>query len=519
MASVLIIDDEARQVKSLKKIIEKYRPDFKIFEAYNGQQGWDTVNNSDIDVVITDIRMPIMNGMDLINRIAKMKPDIKMVLLSGYGQFNYAQGALKCGVIDYLVKPIGKEDIIQIINKIEKILIKESKQDKSGLIYQNHLLNSLISGKIIAEEQAELLNMIPQDGPGIVVSVHIEKIENDAILDSKAEWFEHSFMKGLSSLGSCFVFNQEREDKELVGLVFLHSHLQEKKHDISSKLRRVLEDIQSKSHNKVVFGVSFVSNMLCEQAEASYNDAVLALKHKFYLCDEKVIWRSKVNLFKDTFELLSQKTNFLEAIQSKDWQKVSDLVKKMFTISGLDGYPDPDQLKLETIQFLILIVQELKSFIPEKVFMEYPSNIKRRLNACEEFLELRYCTKEFLLEFIDIVDRLQQQDKNLVVIQKCQEYMQENYWEDLSLDFLAKLFHFNPSYFSNLFKSKAGIGFSEYLLHIRIQQAKSLLVSSNKKISDIARQVGFRDAAYFNKLFKRATGVSPNSFRRMTGNE
>ncbi|WP_276352239.1 response regulator [Cohnella caldifontis] len=513
MTTLLLVDDEPRQVKSLSAIIGRQRPEYRILEAADAESAWEIMEKEHVDAVLTDIRMPETDGLTLIERITLAKPHVKTVLISGYGQFEYAQKALEHRVVEYLVKPIGLPDIERILLKLEELFAKESSLKHSQAVYQEHLWNGLIAGTLTEKQRLEL--RIPAAGAGIAMAI---ERNGDPFLEDGApmEAARRTWTDLLSAMGRNIVFGDAAAGR-IVSFVWLDRSLAAKPFHTASQINRLFERLRTENPAGYVLGVSTVRPDLSKDLKEAYDEAVLALRHLFYTSDEAILWGSDSRPFTDA---VSPGSNELAepltlAVKTGDRAKAMELLDAFFQ-SREAPYPAPERIKEELKLMLWRLTEGLRDVAqPHAEPLSYERNL-RQLQECCHYQALRFRFKKIVEAFLESSGKAHE-DKNGLIILKCQAYLQEHYRDDLSLESVAALFHFNPSYFSQLFKYKTGVNFSGYLLELRIRQAMRMLENSDEKISGIAEKAGFRDAAYFNKMFKRKTGFSPNAYRQIKG--
>ncbi|WP_162848371.1 response regulator transcription factor [Paenibacillus nanensis] len=511
MLTLLIVDDEPRQVKALSVIIAKKRPDYRIIEKTDAEEAWSVIEKESIDAVLTDIRMPGTDGLALLERIHQYRPEMMTVLISGYAQFDYAKQAIQHGVVEYVVKPIGMADIDRIINALEERARKERKRKETLALYQEHLWQSMIKGTLSDRQRTELGQLMPAECPGMALILDLGKEEKQA-RDFLASW-----KTVLDPVGQNVSFADSVTGR-IATFVWLNRYYAAKPSETVSRISRLFESWKSDQSEGAVLGASTLRPNLTAELVESFGEAELALRHRFYLPEPAILWGSDIRPFADKpaakpIEIAEQ---LMLAVKAGERYKAADLVNALFQLPPSPPFPDPNLIKDQIVPVLWHMRDEMKAMIAEEETAALIDSYKVRLDSGESFGELRYHFKQLVERIIEL-SAAYRQDKNSLLILKCQTYLQERYMEDISLESVAAMFHFNASYFSNLFKNKTGINFSEYLIDLRVKHAERMLAQSNEKIHQIARKTGFHNISYFNKMFKRKTGVSPNSFRKLNG--
>jgi two-component system response regulator YesN len=517
MVSLLIIDDEPRQVHSLASVIKRFRENYVVYEAFDGKSAWNVLESVDIDAVITDIRMPGMDGIELVKRIAERMPHIKMVLLTGYGEFQYARDALRHGVLDYLVKPIGLQEIKHILGLIENALAKEADLRLKSSVYRDHLFQMLLSGQLTNQMETDIGQILQEQGFGIVLAFGSDRTPECSVQVNDV--LRRELDEQLRGLEAKVIFMIKTPSREWVALVGLRSpltgiHLTH----MNKGLQLCLEKIEDKFTFRFAVGISDQMALSVSNIQQAYGEAKIALRHRFYYFSNSLIPYQMTSPFVQSTSslLIGREEILLRAIRASDWRLVSETVMSMFKQVSKAPFPDPDVLKTDLIHFVMRIGMQLKGILSESALSDDEQKMKTRIASCEDIQSVQYAVKEFLLKWSDAVLELQN-NKNAALVRHCIEYLEQHYMEDISLDSMARQLRLSPSYCSNFFKTHMGIGFSEFLIRLRISKAKRLLLETDDKISDIALKVGFHDAAYFNKVFKRETGITPNTFRQSSG--
>lgn len=504
----MVVDDEMRQVKALSAVIRRLRPAYRILEATDVKTSWELLERESVDAVLTDIRMPDGDGLTLVERINHQKPHVRTVLISGYGQFDYAQQAISHRVIEYLIKPIGLADIERVIVKLDHLFVQDNEQRELNkeLIWHDAVTNTL------SEQQRRLIHSLsPSDGPGLAI---VFEMSGEAATNRMAS-FKERWKTVSDSLGHCETF-QEGAANRLVTLVWLSHALAAKPSEMVTKISRLLDQVRTDGFEDVSVGVSRVNSVFRQVIKEAYDEALLALQHRFYAADETVFWGSDIRLFIEKVTPRSKEIlePLVSAIKAGERHQVLKLVNDFFKPRDMPPFPDPGLIRDEVSHMVWELLHSLQTLLPaDSPEWDY-TLLRKKIKACRDYRELRQQFKKWVLQWLEISEKTNL-DKNGLLILRCQNYLQQHYMDDVSLESVAAMFHFNSSYFSILFKQRTGINFSEYLLDLRIKKAKILLEQSDEKIASISERSGFRTAAYFNKMFKRETGISPKTFRQM----
>ncbi|WP_019637075.1 response regulator [Paenibacillus fonticola] len=519
MLKLLIVDDEVRQVKALSAVIRKIRPQLEVIEAYEGETAWNIVQTESVDAIISDISMPILDGMELISRIYTFDPKIKIILLTGYSEFGYAHKAIQHGVVDYLVKPISYEGIVTAVEKFEQLTKQELVYEKTAQLYYDKLWNRMVKGELSGAELHELEDLVPKGCSGLLCLIDRQPSQNQGSSSASehAARLRSAFTAELCGLGQVVSFASSGDVERNVHLLWLDRWRISTISDVNYRLIKWAEDLRS-DFPDLQIGMSSLKSMNTAETCEAYQEASLALEHAFYLEREHLVRYESIMPFAAgrRLENHNQADLFADGIRSQERSTLSNLISHL--LEQQSPYVRPSQLKEQAAEFMFVVSERLKRMLDEPAWSELVDRHRQQIMASNRWSELRYRLMQWSEEWITHME-VMQQDKNSIIISRCQNYLKQHYMKDVSLEEVAQKYHFNASYFSNLFKNKTGINFSDYLLETRIHHAKQLLMNTDEKITHISQSVGFRNTAYFIKMFKRKTGLSPNTFRQMAGKE
>lgn len=535
MYKLLLVDDEARQVKALENIISRLKPQYEIFKAENGQEALSFLRYNSIDILMTDIKMPMMDGLELIEKLSETGQKTKIVILSGYEEFSYAQKAIRFNVHDYLVKPVSKNDLQELLDRIEKSLEDERKQiqqqislkqrlDNSLPVYLEHQLNKWVRGKLDEEGCREISSIFSQNIYGAVFIMDCHRIEKPSEVldqDKTSEYLQRikfAIKNNLKPVGHTISFPLEGYRDFVVTIISTDHPFKLSSYTISKRLNDVIKELQFELHTVITLGLSHPADNICANISACFHEAFTAIEKRFFTGLGKIIYPSDPSA-KPAFvlDLTLTEEELAEAFRRMDKNAVLRITGKTFEKVDADCCFEPERFKEE---WMILVLNQMKclySMMTEEEYHACIHDVKEKISRCRDYKQLWHCINRTLGDAIDLLNS-RVNSKNSIIIEKCKKFMDENFMRDLSLESVAQKYSFNPSYFSNLFKNHLGVGFSEYLIRIRMEKAQALLKSSGDSMADIAEKVGFHDPTYFNRVFKRQTGYSPLRYRKMYEN-
>ncbi|MFV0527842.1 MAG: response regulator [Lachnospiraceae bacterium] len=535
MYKVLIADDEAKVCKLIQNVIDWEALGVEVVGiAQDGITALQIIEDKTPDIVITDIRMPGYDGLQLIEKAKALDKDIYFIIISGHRQFDYAHNAIKFGVEDYLLKPIREEELISIVTRVvnekDKLRLKESHTEElqqqvtrdAQTMRRNFMENLIANPNYFAGKDYARNAGYPQvqDESGVYQAVVIKP---DIAIETENE---ETYLILLKRIQEIVEEEFARENEEFLSTVkeegvflILHSDALDQK-EMRAKLKKVMKEILRLRdlfwNIQVTVGLGLVTDALCSIQNSIY-EAKRAVLNRLLLGTGRII---------ESTDLPPAKTQVTELFNSK----VRNELLKQIEILDVDAVVRTiEQIKQETllrqdldgmlVALLCSEIIEVYDFgfrnIGEELSKENMQNeFYRRFCRCvslqEVFEQLLVLFRHHMMDFAE--DKRQTEIRPIRDVKK---YVQQHYQEALRLEDMGKLVGFNATYFSSIFKKETGQGFSEYLIQIRVDKAKELLAEQNIGMVEVAEQVGYSDLKYFSRLFKKVTGLSPSDYRKL----
>lgn len=531
MLSLVIVDDERSIIDLIKNLIDPKQTDAQVVgEAENGVDAYNVILQVKPDVVITDIRMPGMTGIELIEKINQVCPGITFVVISGYRDFEYAQNALKFGAIDYLLKPIKQKDLNNLLEQLEqkksravdhevKVKSMQEQLEVSTCLLRRNLLWDLIVGN--PDQVSKALATIKSKEvfhfePGLFCMA-VVKIDSSPDVDAvnfpaaSVETVAETVSRRLRP--DCFdteyVINKTAVYLLLNYLPGRHMPLAQKEH--------TLRDLIQDNSYKYPF-LQLTISLGTEESEAaqiprSCRTAWEALRHRVDLGCGRIFNFNTLNVSGDESPILSEPgiKRLRKSIESLNRKECLDTVHQLVdeylrvcagSACGLYHYCEDLLHRMDDIAF--------------EFTQEHAIDPERMTEGIENATTVAGIEQVCISEASGILNALIAEKGNQLnrPVQMIKSYVQENYAQPISLEEVAALVHFSPVYVSSVFKKVTGSNFSNYLTEVRIEQAKNLLRTSFTGIAEIARQVGYNDARHFSKLFIKTVGIKPIEYRK-----
>lgn len=521
---ILIVDDEQVIINGLKKIIhwDEYGIEIPV-EAFNGREALEKINEYKPDLMITDIKMPEMDGLSLIKTLRENGSNIKIIIISGYNDFQYVREALKYGVENYITKPVDKEELsstlISAAEKIQSEAYEKIKLRENEYVILDSILYRLVTnrvGKRELDEKSDLLGIRESDVFFTVAVVKVLKqAEGSNALISEERLLEFAIMNIMKeTIGEDFKFHIFFDmNGELV--ILFHSDTSD---NIMEKIERILKNciLNINQYLKTDLFITIGKAQECLDAvHLSYRSASDLLQY-FVILPRNYILSSEKSEIEDKkrqeiFILDHDKLKSLILLyQQEEIQRFFDMIYENITKAG---YVPMVQINAIAVEVLACFVNTIKEgFVGVEGILE---------NYEELFLNLmKKHTPDNLIAFIKIAalkiseDIKQYGEKPKLLVDKIIDYIHANYHiRDISLKSLSYQFNINSIYLGQILKKRTGELFSDYLNGIRIEKARELLLNTNLKTAEISEKVGYSDPNYFYRVFKKSIGVYPTKYR------
>ena len=538
MLKTFLAEDEIVVRENIKKMVPWEQYGFELVgEASDGEMALPLIKKLKPDLLITDIKMPFMDGLTLCKVVKKELPDIKIVILSGYDDFNYAKEAIGIGVEDYLLKPITKNAFLERLCEIRSRYEHEKSQreyyEQFHREMQEYEQNSsrdffegLISGTMDMGEMYERADKLGLDIVAEAYNILIFTLESENAAAGQSETYSEWEARALEKIESLFADHSYamlfRNNVFSYGVLVKEQRDNPEKNtrDCVESIRAILADAPAGQPWFIAAGepVTRLSNM-----KHSYNTAAQTYARR-YLYDGHILYYRDL---KDE-ELAKDDGRYLKKV---DVNAMDPAIIQKFLGSGL---------KEETGNFVRDYFHAIgKEPMTSMVFRSYVIlNVRfsvlsflNRMGYCASALEesdtedaleqggasmeaaMAYAEK-ILQKAIEIRDE-NSGNKNRDILDNSIEYIKNHYMdENMSLNAVAQVANISANHFSALFSQNIGQTFIEYLTGIRMEHAKELLRCTGKRASEIALEVGYKDSHYFSYLFKKTQGMTPSDYRK-----
>lgn len=523
MIKLMIVDDEVNIRRGLREYISWDAWEIELAaEAENAESALRIAMHVRPDILLTDIRMDRMDGIEMTRRLKEMLPELKVILLSGYSDIPYLQAALRLKAVEYLLKPAGADKIIEAVLKAKKELLDERQKWQENLkrdafldenipIIQMHFINELMNGSITElkqiQKKSQLLE-IPMSGP----------VYRVMLADTRGTLFDDGYRSGQELDMNFWQFMQKINQVirnyndvfwcETGDAPFLFLTNAENQDDSAGKCQslalELLGTITACGTEQVYIGIGSPVESpvdLCKSFISAENAVLLSAWEP----DRHICYVSEKPSMDETPEYLS----------GKEREIITDLASERYE-KALAGFEN----LFESYKELRMDFRKVKKFCDQLCLfaMHLPSRESAKETAqvpvVDEFrdaMELKSWMLQFLQRKFSGQEPVAAQYSELT--QKSIRYMQAHYSEDITLKSLSKIVFASPNYLGRVFFSDVGCRLGDWLNRYRVGRAKELLVSTDKKTYEIAEEVGFSGYKYFSVCFLKYAGCSARDYR------
>lgn len=531
---IMVVDDEEEiRLGIIKKIDWEANGFVVVGDAENGKDALEKAEKLNPDIVMTDIKMPFMDGLELGKKLSEIMPSTKVIIFSGSDDFEYAQKAIKINVIEYVLKPINSVELIEVLKKLKDQLDREYDEKRNIEKLYNHYIESLpvireqflvgtIEGRIGElqwKEQGEKLGidfkekyltvaLIQGDGVSILqemnskhlieesalISISIKKVLDDN-MGNYCKYISFLYSDMVVVIGSL-------EDKEDI-VQFIRGL-----NDICKLYERIMSV-------NISAGVGYICNSPT-QIRYSYRAAQNALDYRVMLGNGKAIYIEDVEPDNSIHLQLDEQEErtMLNSIKIASKEEIIETVDKLFQ--------KVEDLLLPFNQYRIYLMEIMTALL--KLVQAYKLDISEVFGEnfdCYNYIEAFDSINETKNWFISIATKVndlikrERVNSSKLLVEKAKEYVRENYSDyEMSVEKVCSQLHVSSTYFSTIFKRETEMNFVNYLTSVRLEEAVRLLNTTDEKTYSIATKVGYPEANYFSYVFKRKFGVSPSKYRK-----
>lgn len=531
MLKVFLVEDEFVVREGIKNNIDWKAKGYEFCgEASDGELAFPMIKKRKPDIVITDIKMPFMDGLELSRLIKKEMPWIEIIILSGYEEFEYAKEAIKIGVAEYLTKPISGNDLLRAVDSLaekmqEKLLEREIREkyqkemEENFLKERKELFGHLVTGTKTTAELLDLGERLDVDLTAMWYNIILIKMQskNQAPNEYSDELVEsEEQLAKIVDKQHLLVFDRNTEGKAVLIKADSKEELENFQNEYLTKMKEILDKHQN---IRYFVGVGRMVDRLRKVSE-SFEQASHAFAYRYLIEKSGIIYCEEAEqgavLEKDEFDIHKVDANQIDRDKIKEFLKTGEkeevnyFVEEFFKGLGASTMKSKIFRQYIVIDAYFCVLDFLKELEFSKEEMEPIEMGTETMYSIETAMD--YVAK-IIRQAVEMRER-RAGDKYKDVVQEVMRYIEQYYAdENLSLNMLASHVNFSPNHLSLVFSQQTGQTFIKYLTDFRMNKAKELLRCTGKKSSVIGMEIGYRDPHYFSYLFKKTQGMTPTQYR------
>lgn len=523
---VLIVDDEHLERTLILRGTDWQGNGFEVIgEAQSAKAALEMIAADAPDIVFTDINMPQMDGLELAEKIKEAYPQIKLVIITGYREFEYAQKALRIGVTEFLLKPINSGEVLRISLKLKEQIIEQRNfmgevrymklQLSEGMVLlREKILNDMVHGRPELKDTDAKLEKHGLDflKGGIICMVarikgpkELEEAEAIQLKKAAQDLLEAALLKK----GQAVSFHSG--ENEIAGIASCKDTA-----GVQAACEYAVSALREELNCNATIGIGR-PNIGPDGIEASYREACEALKARVIFGNNRVIPFSALTALEQESSVLPEinRNEFSVFVRNGMRDKALELIKDYMGRIARSG-----PLEIEVLRLLCANIISAATAVMFEIDGELYSSFSKEYNVYHEIGKietlddmeqaLSFFTREVMCYIADNMEK-----KPHVLAREAKAYIAEHLTEvDLSLSSIAKSLYANECYLSRIFKKETGQNLSDYIMRQRLDKAMSYLKDSDLKAYEVAQRIGFADPHYFGICFKKYTGKSINEFRK-----
>lgn len=501
MYRLMIADDEDEERMGIRFLLNKCGFCFEIAEAVDGRDALEKLETFSADILLTDVKMPFLDGIGLATEVKKRMPGIQLIFFSGYDDFGYVKKALSLQAVDYILKPVNPTEFARTIGIVQERIRQEEEDTANSRQFQRNyvlsrLLNQVSVGKLRQEYDKEGLEFAGEYSRLLLMEFEEDFFGKD-VTDIRG--FSMLFGKLISGEFDFLDVNPSQ------GVFFLKSTYRNETctRELAHCIHLLVENVY---HRLCYLAVSPAFDMP-DQIGSAYNAAEAGLENRFF--------------YRDTYVYPMDGKKKDEPATAGD----GEIFQMMeHDIARGDGYSLRrdvgiliDKCRDNGFQSFIYtrfvcanLLQTLFKGIPDSD--ERLAVMVEKSYRCGNFSELETLLWAVVDERAEQIQKGQDPPKHTIAL--VEQYIQEHYNETLSLDILAEKVYLTPHYLSSIFIQEKQVGINKYIKNVRMKKARELLQETNMKISDVCDKVGYSNLSYFCRSFRNEFGATPDQYRR-----
>ena len=506
----VVVEDEILIREGLCDLMRKMFPEISISGvAGNGQEGLACIEKYRPDLIITDIKMPVMDGLEMLSKMQERGISSRVIVLTAYSEFSYAQQAVKLGVCDYVIKPVMVQEFVQTIRKIQNLYEQEQKRTPEGMGSLENIVSGLLYGVSSLKEDEKMGEFlekkygIGRDMPFIGLLICMGES-----FESGRERKKRAVCRLLEQKGLNYCLVDMEYDKAILALLYGYSSRQETERWFQSQ---ILFQKRGNEEKEISYGMLEVSGVT--QIRDGYHRLLPYMDWNIVLGDDVLISYPRITDIQTEVCVypVELENQVKAAICMGEQEKIRETVEKFHRYFLNGKVYSPKEIKESFVRFqwsILNIAKEVGCINYQS--LDQKKLLDRVMNAKTE-RELKK-TLEELFAYMDLSDR--ETGAVSLAVKKAQSMIHEFYADGITLNEIADRLNLTQEYLGALFHKELGENFSAYIRNYRLAKAKELLIGTQLKQYEISEKVGYTDAKYFARVFKECVGMSPAEYRK-----
>lgn len=504
---IVVVEDEVRIREGIRNLIDMLDKAWEFAgEAENGKEGFELIKRERPDVVITDIRMADMDGLQMLESLQKEGIEVKTIVVSAYSEFEYARTALNLGVAEYLLKPISIDEFFETLDRVKKQVEKERMKQPDALGSLEQVLGGIVYGRIDPDKTIRdylySRYQMDEDSPYIEICIYLGNEYR-----SKSEQVQKKWNRMLENAGAekyCII--EAEYEKSLLAVVYGYK-------DLLGVRRRIQASLMAEKEGCGSAG--FITADGLKELRQSFETIYNYMDWNVTLGDGVLITWPQVTQIQTmvcVYPVELENSLKTELCLGKT-KKAEESIKKFHEFFSRDKLYSPKDVKECYVRFLWTAIGVMK-----EIGMIDSNTLKHqvildRIMGSRSRRELMEISEQIFSGLEDAVQEESESTEHLTV-KRMKSIYHEFYQTGITLDEIARRLDVTPEYLSGQFHRVTGETFSVYMRNYRIQKAKELLLGTQMKIYEIAEAVGYSDGKYFSKVFRECIGCLPAEYRK-----
>lgn len=485
MLKIVLVDDENVVLQGVAHLLNETREDYVVLGSFQDPKKAETFIRShaeQIDVVMTDIKMPDMSGVELVQRIRRIRPEIVVIAMSAYTDYEYVRQAMKNGAADYLLKPCRRQEMLDLFYRVEKE--KEKREKQKVYEEKTYFLRRYLYGKLNEEKE---FYRIWEMGRSIRITVLRSTSGEEKELP---EDMRRENPDGIWISRREILWNFQPEERELL----------------------------AKPENERFYSASLAAPWILDSIEAAIEKLEFRIRYLVFndirtdMAEE--VWEASGK--RETEKMLEEILPFdrmeMALLKGREDQYQLIMGEIRHNLNGLKEGWNPEETKRYLVRFCHLLEERLQTESRDQTWTNHHDRDQILLEL-RKSVTLEQAVDNLGAWLLEVLSYYQERARIPAYIRKAAAFMEANYMQELSLQTVADHVALNPWYFSSQFKKYKGVSMGEYLNQVRIQAAVGLMQESDLKLGEIAELVGFHDSAYFSSVFKKLKKMTPKEYR------